>query len=56
MGLPFLKNFNVGYPRTENSSASSASSVASTFANLMLDFCSSKAFAALAYSGAKALQ
>lgn len=56
IGTPFLKNFSVGYPLTEYSSASSASSVASTLANLMLDFWFSKLLAAFAYSGAKALQ
>ena len=55
-GLALRKNFSVGYPRTPNFSASLVSSVASTLANLISLPSSFKAWAALAYSGARCLQ
>merc|ERR1719468_1033327 len=56
MGLPFLKNLRVGYPRTSNFSANFGSSVASTLPSLTAESFSARRPAALAYSGARALQ
>merc|ERR1712131_524310 len=56
IGFPFLKNFKVGYPLTSNFSASLPSSVASTLASLIGESFSARIPAALAYSGARALQ
>merc|ERR1719474_1543470 len=54
MAFPFLKNFSVGYPLTSNFSESFVCSVESTLPNRIFEFFSAKAWAALAYSGARA--
>lgn len=59
LGDPFsppLKNLMVGYPRTPYSWASSVSSVASTLPSRMFEPSAFSMPAALAYSGARALQ
>ncbi len=53
---PSLKNLSVGNPLTPNFSAKSLWIVASTFAKTTSKSDDSKAYAALAYSGAKDLQ
>lgn len=56
LGLPSLKNLIVGYPWTWNLSPSLLWAVASTLPSLMGDSSFLSWPAALAYSGAKALQ
>ena len=56
IGVCFLKNLSVGYPRTWNFSPKSLSWVASTLPSLMEESSAARTLAALAYSGARALQ
>ena len=54
--FPFLKTFNVGYPVTPNSCASSGSFVASTLPSKIGTSRFFNCFAAFSYSGANLLQ